>query len=149
MSNLVSKSFLLLVEDSDEDFTAFLRFSQPFLKEHSVKRCRNGEETIQFLERVETAPYSDISRFPTVIILDLNLSGVDGREILIRIQENPQWQKIPTLIFSSSNDPRDINFCYQHGAKSYILKPMDISHLKKTIQMLWEYWFNIVVLPSK
>lgn len=150
MSNLAStKSFLLLIEDSEEDFTAFLRFSRPFLQEHPVKRCRNGEEALQFLTDINQTINSNYNEFPSLIILDLNLPGIDGREMLIRIRENPEWKKIPTLIFSSSNDPRDINFCYNHGAKSYISKPIDIDHLKKTISILWEYWFNIVTLPSK
>lgn len=149
MSNLVSKSFLLLVEDSDEDFTAFLRFSRPFLQEYPVKRCRNGEEALQFLQEIDSTVDDHQSDYPSLILLDLNLPGLDGREILIHIRENPQWENIPILIFSSSNDPKDINFCYKQGAKSYILKPMDIGHLKKTIQTLWEYWFNIVVLPPK
>ncbi len=149
MSNLVSKSFLLLVEDSDEDFTAFLRFSRPFLQEHPVKRCRNGEEGLQFLEEIDSIIHDYNSQYPSLIILDLNLPGIDGREILTRITENSQWKHIPIVIFSSSNDPKDINFCYEHGAKSYIPKPMDIDLLKKTIYILWEYWFHLVVLPSK
>ncbi|EAZ92190.1 response regulator [Crocosphaera chwakensis] len=149
MSNLVSKSFVLLVEDSDEDFTAFVRFSRPFLQKHSLKRCRNGEEGLQFLQEIDSIIQDYNSNYPSLIILDLNLPGIDGREILTRITENPQWRKIPIVIFSSSNNPKDINFCYEHGAKSYIQKPMDIGLLKKTIHIIWDYWFNVVVLASK
>ncbi len=149
MSNLAGQSFLLLVEDNDEDFTAFLRFSRPFIEEHPIKRCRNGEEALEFLEEINVTIPSHYSNYPSLIILDLNLPGLDGKDILIRIRENPKWEQIPTLIFSSSHDPKDINFCYKHGAKSYILKPMDIDYLKKTIHILWEYWFNIVLLPSQ
>ncbi|MEA5536383.1 response regulator [Crocosphaera sp. XPORK-15E] len=151
MSNLFTKPFLLLVEDSDEDFTAFMRFSSEFILEHPVTRCRNGEEALEFLKDVSDKLGCNIyqtTQLPALIILDLNLPGTDGREVLTCIIENPQWQQIPTIIFSSSADPRDIQFCYEHGAKSYILKPIDLNQLKKNIQVFWEYWFNVVILPN-
>ena len=149
MSIASHQSSLLLIEDSDEDFTAFVRFSRQFMSQHPIIRCRNGEEAIQFLEEANCNDCSSAGNFPALIVLDLNLPGTDGREILTLITNHSQWKQIPTIIFTSSTTLKDIQFCYRQGARSYILKPIDIQQLEKTIKALWEYWFGIVVLPSR
>jgi CheY-like chemotaxis protein len=84
-----------------------------------------------------------------LILLDLNLPGTDGREVLRRIKQDDHLKTIPVIILTTSNNPKDIKACYQHGVNSYVIKPMDFKVLKHSIQTLLSYWFEITMLPSE
>ncbi len=135
---------LLIVEDSDEDFEAFQRFLRQSPLPIPVYRCRNGDQALAFLYHtdLESAPR------PGVILLDLNLPGTDGREVLRRIKQDEDLKLVPVVIFTTSNNPKDIEACYRQGVNSYIIKPMDFGRLKHSIQTLLDYWFDITMLPN-
>lgn len=138
---------LLIVEDSNEDFEAFQRYLNQYSSEIPVYRCINGDRALAFLYR--TAPYTDHKTAPRpgLILLDLNLPGTDGREVLSKIKQDENLKKIPVVVFTTSNNPKDIEACYQQGVNSYIIKPMDFKLLKRSIQTLLSYWFEITMLP--
>lgn len=138
---------LLVVEDSNEDFEAlqrFLRKSSPIVP--NVLRCMNGEQALAFLYR--TGSYIDrkIAPRPGLIVLDLNLPGIDGREVLCTIKQDTKLKSIPVVVFTTSNNPKDIEECYKYGANSYIVKPIDFAQLKRDVQMLVDYWFEVATL---
>ena len=81
-------------------------------------------------------------------MLDLNLPGTDGREVLAKMKEDESSKKIPVIVFSTSSNPEDIEICYKWGANSYMLKPMNISELQKSLKISIVYWFEVVVLPN-
>lgn len=139
---------MLIVEDSDEDFEAIQQFLQRSPKAIPIVRCVNGEQALAFLYR--TGNYSDRERAPRpgTIVLDLNLPGIDGREVLRRIKQDNNLKKIPVVVFTTSNNPKDIEDCYQYGVNSYIVKPIDFAQLKRDIQTLVEYWFEVTMLPN-
>jgi CheY-like chemotaxis protein len=139
---------LLIVEDSDEDFEALQRFLGRSSMTIPIQRCVNGEQALAFLYR--TGSYGDRQSAPRpgLIILDLNLPGTDGREVLRRIKEDHKLKMIPVVVFTTSNNPKDIEVCYQYGVNSYIVKPINFAQLKRDIQMLVEYWFEITTLPD-
>jgi CheY-like chemotaxis protein len=132
---------LLVIEDSNEDFEALSRImgqvSQISLDLH---RCVDGDEALDFLNQT---PFN-----PDLIILDLNLPGTDGREILVTIKQTQKLRSIPIVVLSTSSNPKDIEACYQSGVNSYMLKPMNINELKDSLRVMLDYWFKAMVLPK-
>ncbi len=139
---------LLVVEDSDEDFVAFQRAIAKTKTYYSLHRCEDGEEALDFL--YHEGEYEDSVTFPrpSLIVLDLNLPGTDGREVLAALKKDRELQSIPIVIFSTSSNPKDIDACYQHGISGYIVKPMDTNRLDRLVKTFLEYWFKAVELPS-
>jgi two-component system response regulator len=82
-----------------------------------------------------------------VILLDLNLPGTDGREVLEEIKRDADLTRIPVIVLTTSSDQRDIDRCYQAGANTYIQKPVDLESFFRAIAQLKEYWFEIAALP--
>lgn len=139
---------ILLVEDSPEDFEATVRAFKRSGLNNPIFRCEDGENALDFLHR--RGPYADPERSPRpgVILLDLNLPGTDGREVLTEIKQDDQLKKIPVIVLTTSNDARDVESCYQAGANSYIQKPVDTEGFVRAIERLNGYWFEVVVLPD-
>jgi CheY-like chemotaxis protein len=81
-------------------------------------------------------------------LLDLNLPGTDGREVLAQMKQDENLKYIPVVVFSTSSNPKDIEICYRYSVASYILKPVDINRLVKTISTFIAYWLDIVVFPD-
>ena len=88
-----------------------------------------------------------IAQRPAIILLDLNLPGTDGREVLEQIKQDKSLKSIPVVIFTTSSNPRDIEACYQYGVNGYIIKPVDVNELKRTIQVFLSYWLEVNTLP--
>jgi CheY-like chemotaxis protein len=141
-------SLMLIVEDSNEDFEALQRFLRRSPLTIPIQRCVNGEQALAFLYR--TGTYADPSSAPRpgLIVLDLNLPGTDGREVLRRIKQDDSLKTIPVVVFTTSNNPKDIGDCYQYGANSYIVKPINFPQLKRDVQVLIGYWFEVTTLPD-
>lgn len=142
-------SSLLVIENSDEDFETLSRIiNRVSTVSISVHRCIDGDDALDFLNRA--GEYSNIDDLltPGLIILDLNLPGTDGREVLIALKQSQTLKTIPVVVLSTSSNPKDIAACYQSGVNSYMLKPMNIDALKDSVQILLDYWFKITVLPA-
>jgi two-component system response regulator len=130
---------ILIVEDSEDDFEATIRaFKRANLK-NPVQWASSGHEALDMLGKMPTRP--------GLILLDLNMPGLDGRKTLEAIKSNPHWRKIPVVILTTSGDERDIEGCYALGANTYVQKPVDLDGLFAAIQRLKEYWFEIAILP--
>jgi len=138
---------ILLVEDSPEDTEATLRALKRAGLTSSVFHCESGDDGLDFL--YHRGQYSNPSQSPRpcVILLDLNLPGTDGREVLAEIKNDEQLRTIPVVVLTTSADARDIENCYHMGANSYIKKAVDFDRFSQTIQRFSEYWFHVVVLP--
>ena len=138
---------ILLVEDSPEDFEATVRaFKKSGLK-NPIIRCEDGDGALDYLYRRGRWADPETSPRPGVILLDLNLPGTDGREVLTEIKKDGQLRHIPVIVLTTSNDRRDVEACYHAGANSYIQKPVDMDGFLKAIERLNGYWFEVVVLP--
>ncbi|MEM7717003.1 MAG: response regulator [Cyanobacteria bacterium P01_A01_bin.68] len=151
MQQIVEKSYLplLVVEDSDEDFEAFGRFIRKSQISNPIYRCIDGEDALDFLYR--QGDYEDDKQAPrpSIILLDLNLPGTDGREVLEQIKQDERLKTIPVIVFTTSSNPKDIETCYRFGVNSYILKPMNVKKSKEVMQSIVDYWLSIVVLPEE
>ncbi|MBD2345303.1 response regulator [Anabaena subtropica] len=139
---------LLIIEDSDEDFAAFQRVMQQEIVLNPVFRCIDGDDALDFL--YHTGAYLNTAKAPcpSIILLDLNLPGTDGREFLAQIKQDNNFKHIPVIVFTTSCNPKDIEICYRYCVASYILKPIDIKRLVKTIHTFLTYWLDIVILPD-
>ena len=86
---------------------------------------------------------------PAIILLDLNLPGTDGREVLKEIKSDPGLRMIPVIVLTSSSDERDIQACYAAGANSYLKKPVDLKGFIEAATRLKDFWLEIAILPKE
>ncbi|MEM8676447.1 MAG: response regulator [Cyanobacteria bacterium P01_G01_bin.67] len=146
--NELKEQPLLIIEDSDEDFAALARIISKTKISNPVYRCKDGEEALEFLYHEGEYADQTLAPRPSLIVLDLNLPGTDGRELLAEIKQNAHLQTIPIVIFSTSSNPKDIDACYRYGISGYMVKPMDINRLNRLVETFLEYWFQAVELPN-
>ncbi|MEM9507762.1 MAG: response regulator [Cyanobacteria bacterium P01_E01_bin.35] len=146
--NELKEQPLLIIEDSDEDFAALARIISKTKISNPVYRCKDGEEALEFLYHEGEYADQTLAPRPSLIVLDLNLPGTDGRQLLAEIKQNANLQTIPIVIFSTSSNPKDIDACYRYGISGYMVKPMDINRLHRLVETFLEYWFQAVELPN-
>ena len=140
---------ILLIEDCAEDVEALTRTLRKLGVSHPLTRCETGEEALDYLHRRGAHATRAPAPLPSLIMLDLNLPGIDGRDILCELKADAQLGIIPVVIFSGSENPRDVDFCYRHGASGYLVKPMGASDLQRAVRSLIDYWFGPhFALPS-
>ena len=139
---------LLIVEDNDDDYFATMRAFKKANLANQIRRCTNGDQALDYLmQRGEFSAPGAAPR-PGLILLDLNLPGTDGREILCAIKEEPDLLKIPVIVLTTSNAEQDIEKCYASGANSYVQKPVDFERFIGAVARLSDYWLNVSILPK-
>ena len=145
---LSESSPILLVEDSPEDCEATMRAIHKSELPNPIVHCASGDLALDYLHR--RGIYADplISPRPSLILLDLNLPGTDGRQVLEEVKAIPSLRPIPVIVFTTSADRRDIEACYRAGANSYIQKPVDLTSLLQAIQRIKDFWFDMVIVPN-
>lgn len=138
---------IMMVEDNPQDRVAALRSFEKSGMKNPIVQCESGDEALDYLFR--RGQYSDpeTSPLPSVILLDLNMPGTDGHEVLEQLKADPELKKIPVIVLTTSSDERDIDRCYAAGANSYVQKPVDLDGFMKAVARLKEYWFEIAILP--
>lgn len=147
--NQASNPYLLIVEDSDEDFESLRRvLGRSCDINIPITRCYDGDDALDFLRR--TGDYVDKRKepLPNLVFLDLNLPGTDGREVLSAIKQDEQLKIIPVVVLTTSSNPKDVETCYRYGANSYLLKQMRLDQLKHSVCLCMDYWMKVAVLPD-
>ena len=139
---------ILIVEDSDDDYMATVRAFKKANLLNPVRRCTNGDQAIDYLLLRGEFSDPDKAPRPNIILLDLNLPGTDGKEVLRMIKADPNLQKIPVIVLTTSNAEQDIEQCYAAGANSYVQKPVDLVGFIQSVARLTDYWFNVSILPK-
>lgn len=133
---------ILLVDDSEDDVSATKRAFNKVNLRNPVMHAPSGEDALAYLNEPSKG-------LPGLILLDLNMPGLDGRKTLAIIKQNDELRKIPVIILTTSDDERDVKACYDLGANTYIQKPVDFDGLMNAIKQLKEYWFEIAILPKE
>lgn len=135
---------ILLVEDSEGD----IRLTREALRDSKIVNnlhvVMDGVEAMEFL--YARGEYAGAKR-PDLIILDLNLPRKDGREVLEEIKSNDDLKLIPVAILTTSKEDEDVIHSYSSHANCYIRKPMDMEGFFKVVNMIENFWFQIVKLP--
>lgn len=140
---------ILVVEDSPEDYETTRRAFRRAGLDNEMLRCETGDEALDFLRRRGRYANPSVSPRPAIILLDLNLPGTDGREVLLEIKQERELAPIPVVVLTTSADLRDVEACYAAGANSYVQKPVDLDAFMDAIRRLSEYWFDVVILPRE
>ncbi len=149
MNCVTTTQTILIVDDSDDDYDATVRaLVRGTNLKNPVHRCENGKDALDYLFRRERYEASGTAPRPGIILLDLNMPGIDGRKVLGEIKSDPNLKSIPTIIMTNSDDERDINACYDMGANTYVRKPLNWGSFLEAMSRLKEYWFEIAVLPK-
>jgi CheY-like chemotaxis protein len=136
---------ILLVEDNPGD--AFL--TKEALREsrfsHTLSIVEDGEEAMRFLRR--QGDYGDAPR-PDLILLDLNLPKMDGRELLAEIKEDGQLRHIPVIVLTTSDARQDVWGAYKLHANCYLTKPIQMDDFLQKVRSVEDFWLTVVRLPS-
>jgi len=111
----------------------------------SLQVVADGLAAMDYLAR--KSPYTDAFR-PDLILLDLNLPKMDGREVLLRIKEDPALKTIPVIILSTSESEVDITNSYQLQANCFITKPVEYDAFESLVQSISDFWLTRVKLPQ-
>lgn len=139
--NTTPQKLILVIEDADADYESVVRAFSKFNSHSELMRFDEGEKALAYLQNQK-------KERPSLILLDLNLPGTDGREILKVIKTHAQLKKVPVIILTTSSNPTDIEQCYEMGANSYMQKPVDFAEFTLGMQRLHDYWFETVILPG-
>lgn len=137
---------ILLVEDNPAD----VRLTREALRTakllNALHVVGDGEAALAFLRR--RPPYQAMRR-PGLVLLDLNLPGIDGRHVLDEIKNDPALRTIPVIVLTTSAARDDVVGSYARHANCYITKPVDFSEFVNAIQRIEEFWLSLVTLPAE
>lgn len=137
---------ILLVEDNHID----VKFTKEALKEGKVSNrlhvVRDGEEALDYL--FQRGEHQDAVR-PDIILLDLNLPKIDGREILAKIKSESHLKRIPVVVLTTSKADEDILSSYDLNVNCYITKPVDMYQFIEVVKAIDNFWFSVVTLPPE
>ena len=142
---MIDHRSVLAVEDNDEDFEilrvafAATGVSNPLL------RCVGAQQALELLNRRAAA---DAKNLPALVLLDINLPDMDGRDVLKRIRADDRLRAIPTVMMSTSTSPDDVAKCYEYYASGYLVKPLSLEGFEFKVRALVDFWLRAVLLPT-
>ena len=136
---------ILLVEDNPGD----VRLTREAFKEGKLRNnlhvVMDGEAAMDFLR--SQGDYKDAPR-PDLVLLDLNLPRMNGREVLTEIKNDPDLKRIPVVVLTTSQDEKDVIESYRHFASSYIVKPVSMEKFISVVASFKQSWLSVVKLPE-
>jgi CheY-like chemotaxis protein len=128
---------IFYVED-DTDFAFIMEHAIQEVNESlSVKIIENGKDALDALRQL-----TDARAKPKLILLDLNLPGLSGLDLVKRIREIPYLRYVPVIFFSTSDNPKDVKASLEFGANAYLTKPSGYLNLVSCLQSLYDFWFT-------
>ena len=132
---------IIVAEDDTDDQKLLMEaFTENQVIETAITFVQDGIELIDTLTKLAVRP--------TIILLDLNMPKMDGRQALKRLKADPETRRIPVIVLTTSNAEEDIEQTYDLGVSSYITKPSNFEGLQKIVHMLNAYWSTLVTLPA-
>ena len=136
---------ILLVEDNLGDVILTEEAFAEAKISNNIRVAQDGEEALAFLR--QESGYENAVR-PDLILLDLNLPKIDGREVLSQVKADENLRRIPVVVLTSSQAEHDVLKSYNLHANSYIVRPIDLFQFSKVVNAVENFWFSIVVLPE-
>ncbi|MEX2205474.1 MAG: response regulator [Myxococcota bacterium] len=136
-------SDLLLVEDNQNDIMVAMRAFRLHGLEHRVTVLRDGAAALDYLTGAGAPEESEPLPLPKVILLDLRMPRIDGREVLRHLRTDTRTKGVPVVIVSSSQAETDIRDCYDLGANSFVVKTFDAKRPGEYLVDVARYWLNL------
>jgi CheY-like chemotaxis protein len=135
---------IVAVEDSDEDFDTIQDAARRGRILHPIVRAYSGADCLRLLRSSKGSR----DAMAILVLLDLNTPGEDGRDVLRMVRTDDALAALPVVVLSASASPRDLHFCYAHGANAYHVKPVDHTLHLKVLLDIFAYWLGSAVLPA-
>jgi two-component system response regulator len=140
---------ILLAEDSLHDAELTIRELKKYNMANNLVHVKDGEEALDFIfGRGKYIQRKDTIHFPKVILLDIQMPKVNGMEVLKEIKADQRTKPIPVVILTSSKEHPDVQRCYELGANSYIVKPVNFEGFAESIRNLGFYWLLLNQPPT-
>jgi two-component system, chemotaxis family, response regulator Rcp1 len=136
---------ILLVEDNPDDADLTVDALRDGRVRNHITHLEDGIEAMAFLRR--EGAYSDAPR-PDLILLDLHMPRMNGREVLAEVKQDPELRRIPVIIMTTSDDEKDINAAYNLHVNCYVTKPVDLDQFIGVVKNIEHFWFSVVKLPA-
>ncbi len=143
MSNKNENLALVVIEDNEEDLYSIKRVFNSIGNPVPITHYLNGELALEALKEMQTINY----KANIVILLDLNLPGINGYDIAKKIRNMQKFAFTPIIIFTSSASTSDIDLSYKSGANSFVKKHVDFQKFSEAIVNIKTYWFETNLLP--
>jgi two-component system, chemotaxis family, response regulator Rcp1 len=137
---------ILLIEDSPSDAALTYEALEAGKIGNKLVRVEDGVEAMAYLRR--QGPYSQAAR-PDLILLDLNMPRMDGREVLRILKNDPEFKVIPIVVLTTSRAEQDVLRSYELNANCYITKPVDFQQFIEVVKSIKQFWLTVVRLPSR
>ena len=145
---MAEKSILLVEDDPDDEVLIMRELRRNNIANH-IAVVRDGAEALDYLFCKRAFGDRDPLDLPTVVILDLKLPKIDGLEVLRQIRGHKITKLLPVVIMTSSDAERDIAASYNHGANSYVRKPVNFDEFSQAVRQLHIYWLLTNEPPPK
>ncbi len=136
---------LLLVEDNEADACLVRTGFEIANPKHKLHVVGDGAEAMNFLQRHE--PFADAPS-PKLIIVDLNMPRMDGREFLQAVRSDRRLRTLPVVVLTTSDSASDVELCYRLGANGFVTKPTDITQFFDLIQSIESFWLRFAKSPE-
>ncbi len=138
---------ILLVEDNPDDVEITRRALRDSGTPVELIVVRDGQEALDYLLRQGSHAAAAGWRLPDLVLLDVNLPRLTGREVLERIRATDDFRSVPVVVLTTSTRPEDVRALYAAGANTYIEKPQDFRHFVEVLKTIRHYWLDTAVLP--
>ena len=137
---------ILLIEDNEGDVEMVRAALEDQLPPCNVSVVKDGREALNYL--FQHGDFQNVSA-PQLILLDLNMSGMDGKILLKVLKDDERGNTIPVVVLTSSRAPSDIREAHAHHANCYVVKPFDSKDFKSAIRQIVDFWMNLAQLPHE
>lgn len=137
---------ILLVEDNEGDIVLTLEALKKAKVTNGIHVIKDGEEALHYLRK--EGQYKN-AETPGLILLDINLPRLDGKEVLAEIKNDNALMVIPVVMLTTSDSEKDIMQSYQNHANCYITKPVDFKKFMDVVHSIKDFWISLVQLPNK
>tara|TARA_R110001606_G_scaffold131662_1_gene267606 strand:- start:476 stop:916 length:441 start_codon:yes stop_codon:yes gene_type:complete len=140
---------LMIVDDSDDDYEVIVRILKKGLgMTNDIVRFDNGADALKYLNR--QAPFEDAAETPRpcVILLDLNMPGMNGHQVLTVLKGDADTRMIPVVVLTTSDNEQDIDESYARGANTFVVKPITREDLLQSMGALKHFWLDTAKLPA-
>ncbi len=140
---------ILLVEDNPADVEIAMEAFRRSNKGNRVVVCRDGEEALDYLFQRGRFTKPGSAPRPDLVLLDLNLPGKSGADVLDQIKHDDRLRSIPVVMLTTSDREEDVTRCYRMGANNYLAKPVQFEDCLKLVGQIQDYWLDVSKLPPK